>query len=499
MDSLTIVSSCAGYGQYLEDWATSILALKQRPGAVRIFTHGSPEDQLFGDRAFARLAAAGLDARHDHSPERLDFGTARNRAVAMSSSEWVMHLDADDQLMPHALGDFAKLAPVADVIGAGYERSGDLRAGPVNKRRIYAASTGLEALEAVAPCSGVSPFRRSFWDRSPYRTDMRGAWDTALWIGFAKLGARFRPTERPVFWYRQHADSLFNRRRKVVDWTHRLTVAQLRTLRRCSGVSVIVPRDRGEDPTRSAGWDCLRRHYARHHPNWGVVEGFSSRASWSKGEAIADGLTRANGAVIVIADADCLIRPDLLERSVELVASGRAPWAVPHARVLRLAPGPTLELLRRLDGVARDLHIAFPSDLTEIAEGALVRPAYPGFPGGGVFVAQRAVYEASGGLPLAFRGWGSEDQALGAMLDCLAGPHVRGSADLVHLWHQPQATKGTITGNHQRFAAVASAARRGPDDLLECLRQLTPSAPPARADRGSRGYVARKSTNPRAP
>lgn len=489
MDSLTIVSSCAGYGQYLADWATSILELTVRPGAVCLFTHGSDEDQRAGLAAVARLDSVGIVARWEHSAQRLDFGTARNRAVAMSSSEWVMHLDADDQLMPHALEDFARLAPKADVIAAGYERSGDLRAGPANKRRIYAATTGLEALEAIAPCSGVSPFRRSFWERSPYRTDMRGAWDTALWIGFARLGARFRPTSRPVFWYRQHADSIFNRRRKVVDWTHKLTNAQLKSLRRHAGVSVIVPRDRNESTDRNRAWAFVRRHYERHHPSWGIVEGFSSRASWSKGEAIADALARANGAVIIIADADCLIEPEALEIAVELVRSGRAPWVVPHGRVVRLAPGPTAELLRS-DG----LPAAFPSDLTEPLEERLARPIYAGYPGGGIFVAPRACYEAAGGIPSAFRGWGSEDQAAGAILDCLAGPHVRGSASLVHLWHEPQPTKGAITGNHQRFTAVASAARRGPDALLEALRQLEATQVSARAAGERRGYLAARST-----
>lgn len=495
MDSLTIVSSCVGYGQYLDEWARSILGLRKRPGAVRLLTHGNEEDRLLGIRAFERLAAAGLDARHDHSPERLDLGVARNRAVAMSSSEWVMHLDADDQLMPHALEEFAAVAPAADVIGAGYERSGDLRAGPSNRKRIYSPSTGLEALDQVAPCSGVSPFRRSFWERSPYRTDMRGGWDTALWIGFARLGARFRPTSRPVFWYRQHADSVFNRRRKVRDWTYLIVTTQLRCLRRYpGGVSVLVPRDERGGSGRSEGWRAVRRHYETHHPSWELVEGLSSADRWSKGEAVADALSRATGSLLVIADADCLIPPAQLEASVELVRSGQAPWAVPHGRVLRLSPATTASWISALDGNPT----AFPPATVEIDDGALARPAYAGYAGGGVFVAPRAVYEASGGIPLAFRGWGSEDQAIGAILDCLAGPHHRGSADLVHLWHEPQRTKGTQTGNHQRYAAVASAARRSPDELLSVLRQLAtpPVKPAARAGRSS-GYLAATGTKPR--
>lgn len=470
-----------------------------------MFTHGAEEDRAAGHRAFERLAAAGFDVEHQHSPERLDFGTARNNAVAMSSSEWVMHLDCDDQIMPHALGDFAELADKADVIGAGYERSGDLRAGPSNRHRIYSATTGLEALKVVAPCSGVSPFRRSFWERSPYRTDMLGAWDTALWIGFARLGARFRPTRRPVFWYRQHADSVFNRRRKVFDWTHFVTVAQLKSLRAGhQGVGVIVPRDQGESSDRMAAWTAVRRHYERHHPTWEIVEGASSADYWLKGEAIADALTRSTAAVLVIADADCLIPPTQLEASVDLVSSGKAPWAVPHGRVLRLSPATTVDWLGRLE--------ADPAELPEVDLEALARPAYAGFPGGGVFVVPRAVYEAAGGIPSVFRGWGSEDQAIGAILDCLAGSHVRGSADLVHLWHEPQPTKGMVTGNHQRYAAIAAAAKQGRDPLLRALQHYArpmpakPTAPGGRswADRASqqqdrkRGYLAERG-KPGAP
>lgn len=500
MDSLTIVTSCSGYGRYLEEWADSVAKLRIRPGAVCVFTHGSEEDQRAGLAAVAKLDAAGIQAKFEWSAERLDFGTARNRAVAMSSSEWVMHLDADDQIMPHATEDFIRLAPGADVIAAGYERTGDLKTGPSLRRRLYSSTVGEEALRVVAPCSGVSPFRRSFWERKPYRTDMLGAWDTALWIGFARMGARFEATKRPVFWYRQHADSVFNRRRKVFDWTHFLTVAQLKGLRAGHhGVGVIVPRDVDEPADRAAAWAAVRRHYETNHSSWEIVEGRAPADGWIKGAAIADALTRSSAAVLVIADADCLIPPAALNESVEAVASRQAPWAVPHGRVLRLSPTQTAEWLARSDGKPG----SFPPYPAEIPAGGLAREPYRGFAGGGVFVVPRAHYEAAGGIPRAFRGWGSEDQAIGVILDCLVGAHVRGSADLVHLWHEPQRTKGTHTGNHSRYAAIASAARRGPEDLFKVLRQLDADSQLAvaraqqrqtaadRARGGSRGYLGR--------
>lgn len=467
MESLTIVSSCSGYGRYLAEWAESIVGLRQRPGMVCLFTHGSEEERRLGAEAIRIIELAGIPTRLEHSETKLDYGTARNRAVALSSTDWIMHLDCDDQIMAHALEDFEAIAPGADVIAAGYERSGDLASGPSNKRRLYSATTGLEALEAAAPCSGVSPFRRSFWERSPYRTDMVGAWDTALWIGFARLGARFRPTKRPVFWYRQHADSVFNRRRKIFDWTHMITVAHLKSLRRGDqGVAVIVPRDRSSSSDRQRLWSLVRAHYERHHPSWTIVEGFSREDDWSKGEAIADALSRSSAAILVVADADCLIAPEELERSVAIVAAREAPWSVPHGPVLRLNQTKTSQLIESVRSGARATD--FPVDPTR----DLVRTEYDGFPGGGVFVVPRVTYEATGGIPLSFRGWGGEDQAFAVILDTLAGKHHRGSTRLIHLWHQPQRSKRHPTGNQLRCRRVKEAALLGPDALLRELAHV---------------------------
>lgn len=459
MDDLTIVSSCAGaYSRYLGEWADSIIALSRRPAAVALFTHGDEENQRAGLAAIAKIDAAGIPARFEWEATRLDFGTARNRAVAMASTDWVMHLDCDDQIMPHALDDFAAIAPNADVIAAGYERSGDLAAGPSNRTRTYSDTTGLKALDAAAPCSGVSPFRRSFWERSPYRVDMLGAWDTALWIGFARLGARFRATRRPVFWYRQHADSIFNRRRKTFDWVHAHTVAMLKSLRRGdAGVAILVPLDHKLAPDRRVIWAHVRAHYERHHPDWTIVEGVDRSNAWRKGIAVADALSRCKASTIVIADADCLVSPAAMREAVDRVAAG-APWAVPHRRVLRLNRPTSSAILDGEDPVideARDLS----------------RRPYDGFAGGGVLVVPRVGYEATGGIPEFFKGWGGEDQALAVILDTCLGPHWRGTADLLHLWHEPQTSKRTGGGHNQiRLMTISRAAQHGRDALLAAVR-----------------------------
>lgn len=454
MRELSIVTSCHRYGVYLREWAASIVA-GQHPGFVGILTHGREEDHQAGREALAILERAGIPAEHVTVAETLDFGEARNRAVALSSSEWVMHLDADDMLMPHAVAEIARLAPEADVVGLGYERCGDLAAGPRFRRKTYRSHRGAATLADPTPCSGVSPFRRSFWERSPYRTDMVGGWDTALWIGFGHLDARFVATKEPCFWYRQHADSVFNIRRKG-GWRAHRTGVKLTSLRKVwQGVSVIVPWA-GSCPHRQAAWDWLARRYAACHPDWQVVIGRGSADAWSKGAAIADALTRATGETLVIVDADCIIAPEALGEAVRRVRSGAA-WVVPHNMVHRLSQVETEVLLSRDPAHPVDPPIA-----------GLMRQPYVGFPGGGMVVVGRAEYEATGGIPRDFVGWGAEDEALAVILDTLLGPHDRLNADLIHCWHPPQrgttSNRSTILSNRQRYHRVLRA--KGDAELL---------------------------------
>jgi hypothetical protein len=427
---LAIVTSVRDYGQYLGDWATSILALRRKPAMVAMVEQGSLDDSWSRVQdAAARLRAGGLEVAVRQMPAT-DMGTARNAAVALARSEWVLHLDADDRIMPHALDDAARLAPNADVIAFGYERCGDLLSGPRQRIKLYKSSIGPGALENPTPASGVSPFRRSFWERAPYRVDQRGGWDTSLWLGFAHLGARFVATSRPCFWYRQHADSLFNVRR-MGGWTATLVGTQLQSRRRGdSGVSVLVPRGAEDSPERVRAWRWLARRLAALYPHWQVIEGRSSNP-WCKGLAVRDALSRATGATLVVLDADCVLPAAALREAVALVASGAAPWVVPHTMVHRLSQQATVDWLGQDPAVA----VAAPD------RDALARPTYQGYPGGGVFIVSRPAFAAFGGIPTAMVGWGAEDEAAAVIMDTLLGPHQRLAYDLVHLWHAPQTTK----------------------------------------------------------
>ncbi len=465
---LAIVTSCSGYGKYLGEWAQSIVDQDTHwPSKVCIYTHALEEDYQAAVAAMDLLENAGIPTIHVHDEVRNDFGTARNMAVGLATGvEWVMHLDADDMLMKHALTDTAALMPGADVVGFGYTRSGDLASGPKNKGRVYKNGDGLEVLHHDAPCASVSPFRRKFWEQSPYRTDMEGAWDTALWIGFCRLGARFRATKRPCFWYRQHADSIFNKRRLTKDWRYAMVTNHLKSLRRLDGgVAVIVPRDVTNDRQRVRDWEYTKAWYRANFPDWKVLEGFCQGPHWSKGVAVDSALQDCTAEILVVADADCLVPPEALRESVAAVQERRAPWAIPHRLVHRLNP----EATERYLGLDPLTALAIPT------RADLHRSAYVGYPGGGIFVVRHREYLAAGGIPRVFHDWGSEDQAIAVILDGLLGPVLRLDADLVHLWHTPQSTKKnaiSVSRNARYYRTLVAAAKHGREYLFQAIKGL---------------------------
>lgn len=467
---ISVVTSCHNYGRYLGDWAHSLVALQTWPRVVALVDNGSTDATWVEMQNVKReLERAGLpDVRIKRIPYT-DFGSARNAAVDLGGdTEWVMHMDADDMFMPHCLDDVAKLAHKADVVPLGYERCGDLKAGPRNRTRVYSSTRGKQTLRSTAPASGVSPFRRSLWEASPYRTDMIGGWDTALWIGFAHMEARFVAARRPCFLYRQHADSVFNTRR-LDRRTSKIVGAKLGNLRRQrSGVSILVPRRSDGGGPRDKAWDWLRNRYAVMYPDWEVVEGDHQKdGPWRKGAAIRSAYEASRGNTLIIADADCVLERQALLDAVRLVEEDEAPWVIPHTLVKRLDRPATEVVLREAQG-----------KVDPPFEGSFIRSPYEGFPGGGFIIIDASKWAGAGGMPLAFAGWGAEDEATAEILATLVGPAVRLEYDLWHLWH-PNARRGGQTHQRQNryLLQVIRMAAGDADEMMALLERLEAGVP----------------------
>lgn len=191
-------------------------------------------------------------------------------------------------------------------------------------------------------------------------------------------------------------------------------------------IPVVVPWR--ETPSRQPVWDRLRLRWQAY--GYEAIEGSCPDGPWRKALAVADGMSKADAGVVVVADAD--VWCEGIADAVAAVADHGVSWAIPHHLVVRLGPD----------------------------DRPVERP-YPGRAGGGLVVLARATYEQ---VPMdpRFAGWGQEDEAWGIALRCLLGKPWRGTADLYHYWHEPQPRKSRAVGSDEGQALLRrySAAAR---------------------------------------
>lgn len=217
MGSIAVVTSAWGaYGRFLPAWIKSVAAQTRKPDLVTIVDAG-----LEKDPGLRRLLSAAVENWQVVSVPYRGMGAARNAAVAHSEADWVMHLDADDVLLSHALEDAEKVAKSgADVVAIGMRENGRDITFPRSSRQAV--------LRGELACFSCALFRRSFWVKRPYIT--ANDWvDSALWLGFAQAGAVFKPTKRAGAVYVKHPDSFS---RKLTPQEREAAKAQFLQLRR---------------------------------------------------------------------------------------------------------------------------------------------------------------------------------------------------------------------------------------------------------------------------
>jgi hypothetical protein len=215
-------------------------------------------------------------------------------------------------------------------------------------------------------------------------------------------------------------------------------------------VSVIVPRA-GDCPYRARAWAWLSGQF----DGLEVVEGHGNANRWCKAEAVADGLSRASGELLVIHDAD--VYSEHLNEAIDRVRDG-APWASPHRIVRRLTEAGTAAFL---DGACDPQ----------------VQERHAAKLGGGIVVLPSETYE---NVPLdpRFVGWGQEDESWSIALLALVGSPFIGRHELTHLYHPPQERKTRVIGSREskellrryRHAKRTGSMRQLLDEVADGIR-----------------------------
>ena len=220
-----------------------------------------------------------------------------------------------------------------------------------------------------------------------------------------------------------------------------------------TSVDIIVPY-RPDGGLRDEHFAILSSMWDRWFPTANVRVGVHTEAEgmWNKAVAIDRALEGSTAEVIVIADADVWCEPEFVAQAVRQV-SNNTPWVVPH------------QMVHRLDEKSSE---RWASGDVEGPQLRYDRRPYLGVVGGGLLVITREKFDRIGRFDPGFVGHSGEDISFGYKADTLLGVHTRLKGRLIHLYHVPQATKGTrhSEANMRRMREYA-LARHKPHRMRE--------------------------------
>lgn len=184
------------YHDFLPRWAQAVAALERQPNVITIAHDGVPDD--IRDQVRDLLNVLWVEDRtveHDLQPQ-----VHVNAAIALTHADWIVKLDADDVILPHALNGVPDCT--ADVLNFGYR----VREADHVSQRVTAEQVLRKTNNAL---SSASPFRRWLWERNKFRDLLFDDW--AFWIEAARVGATFDATGRVDYIYSVHDQQLTRR------------------------------------------------------------------------------------------------------------------------------------------------------------------------------------------------------------------------------------------------------------------------------------------------
>ncbi len=184
--------------------------------------------------------------------------------------------------------------------------------------------------------------------------------------------------------------------------------------------SVVIPY-RYADPDRHRNFAYIRSYWSTYFSDFEIIECDSCDDKFSRSKSRNQGIDRANGDFIIIADADTIVPVDSVVTSLLHLRHTEAPsWVIAYQWYYNLTEERTKEVvgeLRQSPSIPQEGE--YDHRLTAWA-GMLVLPR------GALEVVR---YDER------FTGWGGEDNAFQYAVDTLWGPFERVGSHAIHLWH----------------------------------------------------------------
>ncbi|MDQ1002253.1 putative glycosyltransferase involved in capsule biosynthesis [Neobacillus niacini] len=193
-------------------------------------------------------------------------------------------------------------------------------------------------------------------------------------------------------------------------------------------LSILMPY-RPDNGPRDQAFSWVKAFYKKMLPEPEICISDCTTPLFSRAQAVNNAAKQATGDIFIIADADIILNPDIINKSVQLL--NEHAWIIPYSRVKHISKKSTNELLNT--GPSWPPRIDF--EVSKTADAGARNFV------GGLNIIPRKNFEAVGGFDERFLGYGAEDDAFGHSVNTLCGPYLRLDTDIFHLWHPRVRTK----------------------------------------------------------
>jgi pyrroloquinoline quinone biosynthesis protein E len=202
---VSVVITCFNYGRFLRNSLDSVLAQSWRNLEVVVVDDGSTDDTaaILADYAGHHPGLVVVSQPNSGQP-----ALARNAGIARSTGEFIVCLDADDQLAPTMVEEslrWMRRHPDRAIVYSSTRVFGDRNELPPTPDYDF----GALIMNNFIPYCAL--YRREVWETvGGYRTNVRGCEDWDFWIAAGGLGFFGTLLPRVLFMYRLHGGGLMN-------------------------------------------------------------------------------------------------------------------------------------------------------------------------------------------------------------------------------------------------------------------------------------------------
>jgi glycosyltransferase involved in cell wall biosynthesis len=209
---VSVVIPCFNHGEFLPEAVASVTSMGRQDVELIVVDDGSTDDRT--RKEMKKLCAQGIRVIRQ---ENNGLAAARNAAIAASTGEYILPLDADNRLRPAYIDHGIRILDASPEVGVVYGDAqfmgttiGRWHVGPFDSGRLLAGNY----IDACAV------YRRPIWEQNggyDGAMPVQGLEDWDFWLGALEHGWHFAYVPEILFDYRKAGESMITRARGFED------------------------------------------------------------------------------------------------------------------------------------------------------------------------------------------------------------------------------------------------------------------------------------------